>query len=50
MYIAYGYKLDQSADQQSILALEELMNGEVAAFDHCSMFIDGISGFYGWDY
>ena len=36
----YGYKLEQSADQQSIMALEELMSGEVAAFDHCSMFVD----------
>ena len=38
----YGYKLEQSTDQQSVMSLEELMNGEGATFDHCSMFIDVI--------
>ena len=38
----YGYKLEQSADQQSVMSLEELMNGEVATFGHCSMFIDWV--------
>ena len=38
----YGYKLEQSTDQESVLALESLMeDGEDSAtFDHCSMFID----------
>ena len=36
----YGYKLEQSAEQQSVMALEELMNGDGATFDYCSMFID----------
>ena len=38
----YGYKLEQSTDQESVVALESLMNGEDSVtFDHCSMFIDG---------
>ena len=38
----YGYKLEQSTEQESVVALESLMNGEDSVtFDHCSMFIDG---------
>ena len=37
----YGYKLKQSASQESVMSLEELMGGEDSVvFDHCSMFID----------
>ena len=37
----YGYKLEQSTDQESVMALEALMDGEDnVTFDHCSMFID----------
>jgi len=38
----YGYKLEQSTDQESVLALESLIeDGEDSVtFDHCSMFID----------
>ena len=39
--LTYGYKLDQSASQESIVAIEALMDGEDSVtFDHCSMFID----------
>ena len=40
--ITYGYKLEQSTDQESVVALESLMeDGEKSVtFDHCSMFID----------
>jgi len=37
----YGYKLKQSASQESVMSLEDLMGGEDSVvFDHCSMFID----------
>ena len=38
----YGYKLEQSTEQESVMALESLMeDGEDSVtFDHCSMFID----------
>ena len=37
----YGYKLEQSASQASVVALDSLMNGEDSVtFDHCSMFIE----------
>ena len=38
----YGYKLEQSESQESVLALESLMEDgkESVTFDHCSMFID----------
>ena len=39
----YGYKLEQSTDQESVLALASLIedDGEDSVtFDHCSMFID----------
>jgi len=37
----YGYKLEQSTNQESVVALESLLNGEDSVtFDHCSMFID----------
>jgi len=38
----YGYKLEQSTDQESVMALASLMeDGEDSVtFDHCSMFID----------
>ena len=37
----YGYKLDQSNEQESVMALESLMNGQDSVtFDHCSMFIE----------
>ena len=40
----YGYKLQQSADQESVAALDSLMeDGEDSVtFDHCSMFIDQV--------
>ena len=39
----YGYKLQQSTTQESVMSLEELMGGEDSVvFDHCSMFIDAI--------
>jgi len=42
----YGYKLEQSAKQASVVALDSLMNGEDSVtFDHCSMFIDDFSGY-----
>ena len=39
----FGYKLEQSTDQESIVALASLIeDGEDSVtFDHCSMFIDG---------
>jgi len=38
----YGYKLEQSTDQESVLALDSLIEDEEDSitFDHCSMFID----------
>lgn len=37
----YGYKLEQSTDQEGGVALASLMNGgDSVEFDHCSMFID----------
>ena len=37
----YGYKLEQSTSQESVMSLEALMNGEDSVtLDHCSMFID----------
>ena len=38
----YGYKLEQSTDQESVVALESLMEDgkDSVAVDHCSMFID----------
>ena len=37
----YGYKLQQSTSQESVMSLEDLMGGEDSVvFDHCSMFID----------
>eukprot|EP00984_Skeletonema_dohrnii_P033234 scaffold29111_cov155-Skeletonema_dohrnii-CCMP3373.AAC.2 len=39
----YGYKLEQSASQESVMSLEALMNGEDSVtLDHCSMFIEVI--------
>ena len=36
-----GYKLVQSTDQETVVALESLMNGQDSVtFDHCSMFIE----------
>ena len=42
--VTYGYKLEQSTDQESVVALESLIeDGEDSAtFDHCSMFIDSM--------
>ena len=39
----YGYKLEQSESQESVVALASLIeDGEdIVTFDHCSMFIDG---------
>mmetsp|Transcript_12480 Transcript_12480/g.15975 ORF Transcript_12480/g.15975 Transcript_12480/m.15975 type:complete len:95 (+) Transcript_12480:369-653(+) len=37
----YGYKLEQSTSQESVMSLEALMDGEDSVtLDHCSMFID----------
>ena len=38
----YGYKLEQSTEQESVVSLEDLMEGgeDRVTFDHCSMFID----------
>ena len=38
----YGYRLEQSTDQEGVVALEELMDGDEdsVTFDHCSMFIE----------
>jgi len=39
--LTYGYKLDQSTSQESVMSLEALMDGEDSVtLDHCSMFID----------
>lgn len=39
--LTYGYKLEQSTEQETVMALESLMNGqESITFDHCSMFIE----------
>eukprot|EP00985_Skeletonema_marinoi_P001139 scaffold459_cov78-Skeletonema_marinoi.AAC.9 len=42
----YGYRLEQSTSQESVMSLEALMDGEDSVtLDHCSMFIDqGIRG------
>ena len=46
MKCKYGYKLEQSTEQENILSLEDMMEGEDSVtFDHCSMFID----FTVWD-
>ena len=41
----YGYKLEQSTEQESVLSLNDVMEGEEdsVTFDHCSMFIDVLS-------
>ena len=37
----YGYKLEQSTEQESVLSLKDMMEGEESVtFDHSSMFID----------
>ena len=37
----YGYKLEQSTEQENVLSLEDMMGGkDSVTFDHCSMFID----------
>ena len=37
----YGYKLEQSTSQKSVMSLEALMDGEDSVtLDHCSMFVD----------
>ena len=39
--VTYGYELKQSTEQESVLSLEDLMEGkESVTFDHCSMFVD----------
>ena len=39
--LTYGYKLEQSTSQESVMSLEALMDGEDSVtLDHCSMFID----------
>ena len=39
--VTYGYELKQSTEQESVLSLEDLMEGEESVtFDHCSMFIE----------
>ena len=41
--VTYGYELKQSTEQESVLSLEDLMEGvESVTFDHCSMFVDGM--------
>mmetsp|Transcript_11283 Transcript_11283/g.22524 ORF Transcript_11283/g.22524 Transcript_11283/m.22524 type:complete len:267 (-) Transcript_11283:24-824(-) len=43
--LTYGYKLDQSTSQESVMSLEALMDGEDSVtLDHCSMFIDVVGG------
>ena len=38
----YGYVLEQSTQQESVMSLEDMMDGkDSVSFDHCSMFIDG---------
>eukprot|EP00984_Skeletonema_dohrnii_P026817 scaffold16240_cov116-Skeletonema_dohrnii-CCMP3373.AAC.1 len=45
----YGYKLEQSTSQESVMSLEALMDGEDSVtLDHCSMFIDGSPAYAGW--
>ena len=40
----YGYELDQSDDQASVMSLEELLGDkDERIFDHCSFFIDDVS-------
>ena len=37
----YGYVLEQSSEQESVMSLEDMMEGEDSVvFDHCSMFIE----------
>ena len=37
----YGYKLEQSTEQESVMSLEDMMGGkDSVTFDHCSMFIE----------
>ena len=39
--VTYGYELKQSTEQESVLSLDDLMEGEESVtFDHCSMFVD----------
>ena len=40
--MTYGYKLEQSTEQKSVVSLEEMMGGkDSVTFDHCSiLFID----------
>ena len=39
----YGYVLEQSSQQESVMSLEDMMGGkDSVTFDHCSMFIDVI--------
>ena len=41
--LTHGYKLEQSTEQETVVALESLMNGQDSVtFDHCSMFIDSV--------
>ena len=40
----YGYVLEQSTEQESVMSLEDMMGGkDSVTFDHCSMFIDECS-------
>ena len=41
----YGYVLEQSTEQESVMSLEDLMGGkDSVTFDHCSMFVDAYFG------
>ena len=41
----YGYVLEQSTEQKSVVSLEDMMGGkDSVTFDHCSMFVDVV----GW--
>ena len=40
----YGYVLEQSTEQKSVVSLEDMMGGkDSVTFDHCSMFVDTLS-------
>ena len=40
----YGYVLEQSTEQKSVVSLEDMMGGkDSVTFDHCSMFVDEIT-------
>ena len=42
--VIYGYELDQSEDQASVMSLQELLGDkDERIFDHCSFFIDSTS-------